>query len=262
MCPTICPILFYRVHIFSFTALLPIYRSSLLFTQYITPPFIAPFIASYATERAFSIARYYSTPFFVAPSLPSDAIALLSVIASIGVMCSDAYKMAFSSRFAGILWPVCWTMGGVVWLAVVGIVVCGYGWVRWPSLGFTAGLILPVLRSWGRYGVVAYFMVSGIELPSDPLFLLYFACFVSVGANCAGIIWVDGVTPNGVRVYWCAGFIVFTTCGIPAHGGPADRSLAFVSMWELFVAKGVAHFVMLTQAGVRVFKYVGCTVVA
>ena len=182
-----------------------------------------------------------SPPFFLAPSLPSDASARLSITAPTGNMGADACTMAFSSRLPGILWPVCWPMGGVAWLAVVGIAVCGCGWVRWPSLGFTAGLILPVLRSWGRYGVVAYFMVSGVELPSDPLFLLYFACFVCVGANCAGIIWVDGVTPNGVRVYWCAGFIVFTTCDNPAHRGPVDRPRAFVSMRELLVAKGVAH---------------------
>ena len=110
--------------------------------------------------------------------------------------------------------------------------------------------------------MVASFVVGGVGLPSDPLFLLDFACFVGVEASYAGTFWVDVVTSASARVYWCAGFIVFTTCGIPAHGGPADRSLAFVSMWELFVAKGVAHFVMLTQAGVRVFKYVGCTVVA
>ena len=119
-----------------------------------------------------------------------------------------------------------------------------------------------MLISWGGYGLVASSVVGGVDLPSDPLLLLYFTCFVGVGASYAGNFWVDVVTSAIVRVYWCANFIEFTTCGIPAHGVPADRSLAFVSMWELFVAKGVAHFVKLTQAGVRVVKYVGCNVVA
>jgi hypothetical protein len=227
----------------------------------ISPVFIAPFVASYVTKRALSFARTHSIPFFLAPSLPSDASVLLSVSAPTGTIGAGACMMAVSWRLPGILWPVCWPMGGVAWLAVVGTAVCGCCWVRWPSPGFIAGLIVPVLRFWGRYRVVAWSMVGGVELPSGPLFLYYFVYFIGVGASCAGIIWVGVVTHASARVYSCANFVDFATCAIPVRGWPVVRPRAFISMLDLLVASGVARLVVVTHAGVRVFRYAGCTVV-
>jgi hypothetical protein len=137
----------------------------------ISPVFIAPFLASYVSKHVLSFARTHSIPFFLAPSLPSDASMRLSVSAPTGSIGAGACMMAVSWRLPGILLPVCWPMGGVAWLAVVGTAVCGCCRVWWPWPGFIAGLIVPVLRLWGRYRVVAWSMVGGVELPSGPLFL-------------------------------------------------------------------------------------------
>ena len=104
-------------------------------------------------------------------------------------------------------------------------------------------------------------MVGSMELPSDPLFLYYFVYFIGVGASCVGIISVGVVTHASARVYLCANFVDFATCAIPVRGWPVVRPRAFISMLELLVASGVARLVVVTHAGVRVFRYAGCTVV-